>query len=221
MLHEFVTANREEIIARCRTKVTTRLAPTHTAPETDHGVPVFLDQLVDELRIGLSENQAISHAAIQHGRDLLLQGFTVSQVVHDYGDVCQSITEMAVERNTPISTDDFRMLNHCLDDAIAGAVTEYGRGRHQNPDAKSAGETEPLALAREVLNSIHTATVAFEVIKSGRVGIAGSTGTVLDQSLLAAHTLMERLFFELTPLATPTGTRRVRGQIRPPGRPAR
>jgi hypothetical protein len=46
--------------------------------------------------------------------DLLLQGFTVSQVVHDYGDVCQSITDLAVEVNAPISTDDFRMLNRCL-----------------------------------------------------------------------------------------------------------
>jgi hypothetical protein len=45
------------------------------------------------------------------------------------GDVCQAITELAVELNAPISTDDFRTLNRCLDDAIAGAVTEYGGER--------------------------------------------------------------------------------------------
>ena len=56
----------------------------------------------------------------------------MSQVVHDYGDVCQAITELAVEMDAPISTDDFRMLNRCLDDAIAGAVTEYGRERNQS-----------------------------------------------------------------------------------------
>ena len=56
----------------------------------------------------------------------------MSEVVHDYGDVCQSITELAVEVNAPISTDDFRMLNRCLDDAIAVAVTEYGRERNQS-----------------------------------------------------------------------------------------
>jgi hypothetical protein len=42
--------------------------------------------------------------------DLLLQGFTVSQVVHDYGDVCQTITELALETNQPIDTADFRTL---------------------------------------------------------------------------------------------------------------
>jgi hypothetical protein len=49
--------------------------------------------------------------------------------VHDYGDVCQAITELALAINAPISTDDFRMLNRCLDDAIAGAVTQYTRER--------------------------------------------------------------------------------------------
>ena len=66
---------------------------------------------------------------MEHGHDLLLQGFTISQVVHDYGDVCQSVTDLAVETDAPISSDDFRTLNRCLDDAIAGAVTEYAHGQ--------------------------------------------------------------------------------------------
>jgi len=130
MLHEFLTANREELVKRCRAKVATRSVPPPTAAEIDHGVPLFLDQLVAALRGGgTKQNTEITDSAVLHGRDLLLQGFTVSQVVHDYGDVCQSITDLAMELNAPISTDDFRTLNRCLDDAIAGAVTEFGRGR--------------------------------------------------------------------------------------------
>jgi hypothetical protein len=158
---------------------------------------MFLDQLVAELRVGLSNDSAISDSATKHGHDLLLQGFSVSEVVHDYGDVCQSITEMAVERNAPISTNDFRMLNRCLDNAIAGAVTEYGRGRPQT------SETELLTAARGVLNSIRTASVAFDVIKSGTVGVAGSTGMVLGRNLVAAHKGMERLLFELSSTKPP------------------
>src|SRR6202521_4001149 len=120
MLHEFVTAHREEIISRCRAKVATRSSPPPTRAEIDHGVPLFLNELVDELRLGVSPNPEIAKTAIQHGHDLLRQGFTVSQVVHDYGDVCQSITDLAVETEAPISTEDFRMLNGCLDNAIAG-----------------------------------------------------------------------------------------------------
>src|SRR5260221_5030742 len=113
MLHEFVTANRDEIIGRCRTKVLAR-SGVAAKQGSNHGVPMFLDQLVDELRVGLSSSSAIGTAAVQHGRDLLHQGYTVSQVVHDYGDVCQAITEMAVERRASITPDDFRMLNRCL-----------------------------------------------------------------------------------------------------------
>jgi hypothetical protein len=47
--------------------------------------------------------------------------------VHEYGDVCQTITELAIEMDAPISTTDFRMMSRCLDAAIAAAVTEYAR----------------------------------------------------------------------------------------------
>jgi hypothetical protein len=208
MLHEFVTVNREEIINRCRTKVATRSAPTPTKAEIDHGVPMFLEQLVEELRCGPSpdsDNKKIKKSATQHGNDLLRQGFTVSQVVHDYGDVCQTITEMAIELDSPISTPDFRLLNRCLDDAIAGAVTEYGRERDQSMDGGTVGETERLwVLAGELRTSIHTASVAFEVINAGRVGISGSTATVLAQSLLSAHDLVDRLLAEVY---VPNGTK--------------
>jgi hypothetical protein len=42
---------------------------------------------------------------------LLEHGFTVEQVVHDYGDLCQAITELAFELEAPIETDEFRTLN--------------------------------------------------------------------------------------------------------------
>ena len=116
MLDEFVTANRDEIITRCRAKVAVRSGPATAA--------------------------AITTTATKHGRDLLDQGYSVSQVVHDYGDVCQAVTELAVERRAAISPADFRTLNRCLDDAIAGAVTEYGRGQDQQREETTADSAE-------------------------------------------------------------------------------
>ena len=195
MLHEFIEVNRYEIIRRCRAKVARRSVPPPTEAEIDHGVPVFLDQLQDQLRLGLTSTPEISKTAILHGHDLLLQGFTVSQVVHDYGDVCQAITELAVELNAPISSDDFRTLNRCLDDAIAGAVTEFGREQNQSNlegEAARAG-----FLAHEVRNLVNTAIVAFEVLKTGNVGVAGSTGTVLHRSLMGLRALSGRSLTEV------------------------
>jgi hypothetical protein len=198
MLHEFVTNNREEIITRCRAKVATRSTPPPTRAEIDHGVPMFLDQLVDELRIGLSRSPEITRTAIKHGHDLLAQGLSVSQVVHDYGDVCQTITEMAVERTANISPDDFRMLNRCLDDAIAGAVSQYAAEREESM-VGAPGQPGPRieALARELRISIRTASVSLEAVKVGSVGIAGSTGMLLQRSLTGAEDLVDRLLAEV------------------------
>src|SRR5687768_4318370 len=127
MLQEFIEIHRDEIIKRCRAKVAGRSIPPPTEAEINHGVPLFLDQLVEALRSGSPSAVEIEKSAGEHGHDLLLKGFSVSQVVHDYGDVCQTITGLAVEQNAPISSEDFRTLNRCLDEAIAGAVTMYGR----------------------------------------------------------------------------------------------
>jgi signal transduction histidine kinase len=199
VFHEFIATHREEIIRRCRAKVAARSIPPPTTEEIDHGVPVFLDQLREQLRLGLTESPEISRSAIRHGHDLLLRGFTVSQVVHDYGDVCQTITEMAVELNIPISTEDFGTLNRCLDDAIAGAVTEYGRGREEvSVDREATRGSERLGFfVHELRNLINTATLAFDVLKTGNVGVAGSTGTVLHRSLLGLNTLIGKSIAEL------------------------
>jgi hypothetical protein len=174
-LFDFIDQNRDELIGRCRAKVAKRLTPPPTEPEINHGVPLFLNQLCAELRHGPSKTQDIRHSAMEHGHDLLLQKFTISQVVHDYGDVCQSITDLAVELAAPISTDDFRTLNRCLDDAIAGAVTEFAREQ----DVTREGESHKLE------DLTDAAITGFEVLRTGHVGVGGSTGAVIHRNLLA------------------------------------
>src|SRR5688572_22053287 len=200
MLHDFITFNRDEIIARCRAKVAARKFPPPSEAEVNHGVPLFLEQLVDALRAG-EAGEEIDRSARLHGHDLLRQGFTVSQVVHDYGDVCQTVTALAMETNAPISANDFSILNRCLDDAIAGAVTIYGLESEEIASARRRAEagrsTERIGfLVHELRNLVTTAIFAFEVIKTGNVGVTGNTGAVLYRSLLGlkdliAHSLNE------------------------------
>lgn len=199
MLNEFITLNRKEIITRCRAKVAARSIPPSTEAEINHGVPVFLDQLVDALQSGSISTAAIDSAAGKHGHDLLVQGLTVSQVVHDYGDVCQTITELALELNAPIATEDFRTLNRCLDQAIASAVTMYSHeSQRTGADEVLDREHDRLAfLVHELRNLVNTAVVAFEILKTGNVGVAGSTGAVLDRSLSGLRVLIARSLDEV------------------------
>lgn len=191
MLYEFITLNREEIIKRCRAKVATRSIPPPSETELNHGVPLFLDQLVEMLQSGHG-TVAIDETAGKHGHDLFLKEFTVSQVVHDYGDVCQTVTDLAVETDAPISTEDFRTLNRCLDEAIASAVTRHERDtQHAHAEKATHRDNERLGfLVHELRNLVNTAVVAFEVLKSGNVGVGGSTGAVLNRSLLGLRDLI-------------------------------
>src|SRR4029079_4363289 len=110
-------------------------------------------------------------------------GFTVAQVVHDYGDVCQAVTQLAIDKDSEISADEFKTLNRCLDEAIAEAVTEYARQRELS---LSNRETERLGFfAHELRNLLSNAMLSFEVLKTGSVGIGGSTGAVLGRNLIA------------------------------------
>jgi len=194
MLHEFLTLNRDEIIARARAKVAARPAPRPTEEELNNGVPLFLSQLGETLRLSTGGDE-MARSAAAHGGDLLRMGFTVSQVVHDYGDVCQAITELADEVGAPITTEEFRTLNRCLDDAIAEAVTEYTRQREQSIAEQ---DTERLGvLAHEARNQIFAALMAFEVLKTGNVGVRGSTGSVLGRSLIGLRDLMTRALAEV------------------------
>jgi hypothetical protein len=141
-MHAFLSNNRDELISRCKAKVAQRPKRAATAEQLANGVPLFLEQLTrtleaevqgdvgKSLRIsgasggGATTLSEIGISAAEHGKRLLELGFTVDQVVHDYGDLCQAITDLAVERDAPFSVDEFRTLNRCLDNAIADAVTE-------------------------------------------------------------------------------------------------
>jgi signal transduction histidine kinase len=207
MLHEFLTANREELVRRCRAKVAARPAPTPTAIELDHGIPLFLEQLIGALQKelgapidGSSQLPAeIGVTAGKHGNEFFRKGFTVDQVVHDYGDLCQSVTELAAEKKAPVTVDEFRTFNRCLDNAIADAVTAFGHARDRMTSAEGAHQmSERLgSLAHELRNLLNSAILAFDAIKSGNVAVAGATGAVLDRSLLGLRDVIDRSLAEV------------------------
>ncbi len=125
MLHEFVESKRDEIIERTKVKVAERAVPRATEAELIYGVPLFLDQLIDTLKHHAlpsdDPSDEMNASATKLGAEMLRLGFDVSQVVHDYGNVCQAVTELAFELNAKISVDEFHTLNRCLDDATASS----------------------------------------------------------------------------------------------------
>jgi signal transduction histidine kinase len=195
VLHDFLETKRGEIIARAKAKVAARAAPRATEAELTHGVPLFLDQLIDTLKRSTLHSDEMDASATKHGNEMLRLGFSVGQVVHDYGNVCQAVTELAFELNAQITVDEFHTLNRCLDEAIAQAVTEYGRLREQSMTEQ---ETERMgALAHELRNRLNTAMLSFGLLKSGDVTVGGNTGALLERSLKGLNDLIDRSLAEV------------------------
>lgn len=211
-MHSFLSSNRDELIARCKAKVARRPNRAATPQQLANGIPLFLEQLTNTLRAegqgDVAEGVRISGAAggdasclsqigvsaTAHGKQLLALGYTVDQLVHDYGDLCQAITDLAVERDAPFSVRQFRTLNRCLDNAIADAVTGFSGQRDAEVSLRhSADENERLGtLVHELRNHLQTALLGFTALESGAVPPSGSTGALVKRSLLALAGLLER-----------------------------
>ena len=201
-MRQFLLDNRADLIARCTAKVARRSIRAATPAQLANGVPMLLDQLVrtfgaeerglaqESVRIsGTSGGDALSLSEIgvsaaAHGAELLRLGFTVDAVVHDYGDLCQAITDLAVELDAPFSVDEFRTLNRCLDNAIADAVREFAAQRDAKLDrAHAAAEIERLGvLVHELRNVLQTATLAFQALELGLLPVGGATGGLVARS---------------------------------------
>lgn len=221
-MHTFLT---NTLIASCKVKVSLRLHRAATDAQLANGVPLFIDQLTRTLGAEEAGEQAesmkisgaaggdiaalseIGVSASAHGKDLLRLGFTVDQVVHDYGDLCQAITDLAFERDAPFTIYEFRTLNRCLDNAIADAVTAFSAERdaavllQQHADAHERVGF----LVHELRNALGTATLAASALHQGNMSMNGATGAVLRRSLSALNTLINRSLAEVrSDTQTPT-----------------
>lgn len=226
MLHLFLAEHRDVLIERCRLKAAHRASPLLPAGGMNRGIPEFLELLIKTLRLdqagaaerslavsgpadGMPASSEIGASALQHGQELLQHGYTVEQVVHDYGDLCQAITDLAVEMEQPIRVDEFRTVNRCLDNAMADAVMEFSFQRDLDvEDRRMQGVNQSLGfLMHEMSNHLSGAMLALKAMKTGTVGLNGATGDVLSRSLVGLRTLLDGALASLpaTQVVAPPG----------------
>lgn len=209
MLQEFVVRNRQEIIHRCRKKVALRLGHAPLTESTDKAVPIFLDQMAEKLLRNMKEQDwgevlpsvdwsEMQQTASLHGAEMLKSHGSVKEVVQGYGDVCQSVTELAHEKDESIDAWEFGILNLCLDHAIADAVASFGSAREHIV----AERAQDLHARLEEFSVEHArvtdvAAKALAAMQTGAVGVSGATARLLEQSLDELGWLVKRVLPEL------------------------
>lgn len=211
MLLDLLISNRSELITRCRSRLSERFAPNAMPTVVEHGVPLFLEQLAETLRAermtsaravtgrdATPTSSAIGQAAAIHGVELLRLGYSIDQVVHHYGDVCQGVAELAIEQRATISADEFRTLNRCLDEAIADAVSAFAHDREVAIAEGAVRLQERFGVLADEQRRLLTLTIEmFTAIKAGRIGAGGASGTALLGLLHELRGVVDRAWPEL------------------------
>jgi hypothetical protein len=193
MLRSFIVDHRSEILKKAHLRVLSRM-PVALGAE-HHGLPVFLDQVCEALQRhqGVQrelDQEAMVLSASQHGDEMFHNGLTLTQVVQDYGDARHVVSDLIMDRHWYVSMDDLQVLNSCVDDAIAGAVSEFDR--QCNLCTWKGGVERIGMLAHEMRNVIQAASITFESIKRGTVAARGATSVMHERSLKRMNALVER-----------------------------
>ena len=210
-MYRFLSDNRDELIARCTSRMGARTAFIHSDAPLVHGVPMLLAQLVAILgkttlviqqaqrRCACEADQEITETELKesariNGGAMLTMGYSLDDVVRSYGDLCQSITGLAFERHASFTVSDFGCLNRCLDEAIAQAVTAFSQQRVELLlKRRIAVENEKQGyFVHEIRNALHTATYAVRALEIGNMTLSGATGTVLKRTLAGMTELISR-----------------------------
>ena len=201
MLCDFLKENREEIISICKKKVFNDSESKPTSALLDQGLPIFYDEVIGVLQRTAKASEAAIESkdfhiknritkgdAAEHGRESLRLGYSISQVVHSYGAICQSITEFVGTKSFNVEAQEFQDFNYSLDCAIAEAVTEFEDEQTKKVDKN---EVERLGfLIHEIRNSLASVSLSYDMINSGRVGNKGATSQVMKLSLERMKKLM-------------------------------
>lgn len=214
MLHEFIASNRDYLIKQCLSRVRYRLAPDQAVVDDTYGIPAFLDQVIKTLQAeetsqfeasskisGASSGDVVDRSEIGvmaklHAQELFKNGLTFNEVVRFYGDICQSITNLAIQDGEQIDVPEFLTLNRCLDNATANAVTEFAD--RQSSKSGNDAQSQEHVFALQVLNRVQTAQLALGAIKSGKAGLGGLTGAKLDELLAELHSIADRKLSSLS-----------------------
>jgi hypothetical protein len=177
-LADLISTHRHELLQRCALTAQT-LSPGLDASHT-RGIGAFLDQLIEALHQKASrpDNRI---RCVAHDGDFFSEGATLTDVVRDYENVCQAVSELAVEHGVAIAAADHQTTVRCLDDTVSAALASYAarlrkanRGRAEN-----------------ILPLVDGVIAAFDVLQGGRISIGGSTGDLVRLSLQCIRTELE------------------------------
>ena len=189
-LHEVLASLRNEVMQRWLEEVRGTLHPA-SMPRmelVDH-LPAFLDQVIAALQRRESAADCLD-AAEDHGVQRLALGFSLDQVVREYGAMRTAMSSVATDAGVEISAGDSEVIFDCVINGIAGAVSEYSRQRDAEMQRQA---TEHFAfIAHEIRNPLSSAVLAVAALQANqKLDPTDRTVNILDRALQLMQSLID------------------------------
>ncbi len=207
MLHDFLTRERETILATAKQKAIDAKWARMASDNAEEGWGAFYDELTgimkdEEPAKTAEEKIAPLIIAEKPGKQYLRLGFAISEVVQSYGIIHQAIVESAAKLGFLISPEELAKLNLSLDIAVADVVIDFEKVQTAaellHTATQDQAETERLGfLAHELRNSLQSATITLQLVESGVVLVNSKTGQMLQASLHRMSELIDRALAEV------------------------
>jgi len=192
-LHEFVSSEREQLLALCARKLHDR-APDRNSNELLGELPAFIDQVIGAIRDQSSHSPERPEVAVgtgpaaELGRQRKEIGFDVAQTVLSLGVVSDSLGELGKRAGLSFDAGEYQVFNQCFDDAMATALTEYWKLDRDQP--VSDASVQLAFFAHELRNSLSSVQMAWHFLAGGHAGLGGRTAKVLERNLQRALDLI-------------------------------
>jgi signal transduction histidine kinase len=188
-LPEVLASHRNEVMQRWLDQVRGTLHPL-SMPRmelVDH-LPAFLDQMIAALQCENSDGGL--DAAEDHGVQRLALGFSLDQVVREYGAMRTAILAVATDAGIQAAPRDYRVIFDCIINGIAGAVSEYSRQRNAETQRQA---TEHFAfVAHELRNPLSSAMLALSSLQANQeLDPTDRTVASLHRGLHVMHDLID------------------------------
>jgi signal transduction histidine kinase len=119
------------LIARWKTMVSELAGAAHleTSVLRDH-VPQFIDEMIAAIA-SRNETAVVGQTELgspsKHGIQRLAAGFNIKEVVAEYNILRGAILDIAENYELTLTANEYHVINHIIDDAIAAAVETFAR----------------------------------------------------------------------------------------------
>jgi signal transduction histidine kinase len=192
LLHEFMSAHRDEILSACELELRERRA--QQTEGLDDQIARFFDEMIHAIqrdqgvRESYSPLPAGSATAARIGEERQRAGISVNQVPVVFAAISQAVAKTGEKYDLTLSAEEYKLLNGCLDAGVATSIEKFWS---RETDSKNQMLTESFGfIAHELRNALGNAHMAFRLLRAGGLDLHGKTAEILARNLSRMEALV-------------------------------